>query len=237
MAYPIDVLTDEELLAIEKAHSWVTGTADSNKRILGRRENLFEIPERTVLIAIEKIGLAGKKVVEFGPLEGAHTVALCQVAASVIALEARDENIEKTRIRCKLYGVSAELVKMDVETQTPPEADVYFHSGVLYHLEDPVSHLIKIMGLTREIVLDTHHALEPDVSYPCTVNGKFYPCWIYQEPKKGCKAGMSPFSRWLKLKDIVTLLESRFSRVEVVRDEIERNGPRATLIASGRRGL
>jgi tRNA (mo5U34)-methyltransferase len=234
MADPIDELTDQELSEIERAHVWVTGTADSKGRVLGRRSALYQIPERRVVIANEMVGLAGKTVVEFGSLEGAHTIALCRAASRVIALEARAENIEKTKVRCRLYGAFPEIVKMDVERETPPEADMYFHSGVLYHLQDPVSHLLTIMGRAKEIVLDTHHAENATDTYMCATNGKSYPCWIYNEPPSGYKAGLSRFSRWLRLTDIVTTLSERFRRVEVARDEIERNGPRATIVATER---
>jgi hypothetical protein len=234
MGYPIDQLTDQELEAVEKAHVWVTGTADSKGRILGRRGNVYPIPERRVVIAQERIGLSGKTVVEFGSLEGAHTVALCQLATRVIALEARDENIVKTRVRCGLYGASPEIVKMDVENGTPPPADVYFHSGVLYHLQDPVGHLLRVMRSASEMVVDTHHTREPNTGYTCAANGKSYPCWLYKEPSSGYKAGLRPFSRWLRLQDIVAVLGERFKKVEVARDEPERNGLRATIVATGK---
>jgi hypothetical protein len=234
MADPIDGLTDQELKAIEKAHAWVTGTSDAKGRVLGRREKLFEIPEKKIIIARERIGLAGKTVVEFGSLEGAHTISLCREASRVITLEIRDENIEKTKVRCALYSVSPEIIKMNLETEVPPEADLYFHSGVFYHLQDPVGHLLKIMGRSKDLFLDTHYAPEPDASYQCAANGKVYPCWIYPEPQKGCKAGVSPFSRWLQLSDISTLLTERFRKVEIVRNELENNIPRATFLAMER---
>jgi methyltransferase family protein len=232
---PIDSLTDIQLEAINKRYGWLTGTRDSKGRVLGNPGVVFDIPERRVEIAHKAVCLTGKTVVEFGSLEGGHTVALCRLAGKVVCLEGRDKNIEKTRERCRLYGVTPEIVKADLEYDIPPKADVFFHSGVLYHLQDPVGHLIKLRDLTDAIVLDTHHVKDPTVKYECPIDGKLYDCWLYNEPSSNPKAGLRPFSRWLALKDIVGLLSQWFSKVEVARDEKERNGPRATIVAFGKK--
>lgn len=232
MEAPVDKLTSAELAAYNRKYSWVTGTTDSSGRVLGYAGALYAIPERRVQIGQAKLNFTGKTVVEFGSLEGAHTVALCRLAKSVISLEARTENIEKTKVRCRLYGVSPDVRKVDLETTLPPEADVYFHSGVLYHLQDPVGHLLRIMPLAKEILLDTHHYKAANASYVCPGNQQSYPCWIFGEATEGVKAGMRSFSRWLSLADIVKTLQIRFKRVEVARNDVERNGPRATFVAS-----
>lgn len=232
MEAPIDLLTDAELSVYNRQHRWITGTADSKGRVLGLPSRLYKIPERRIQIGHKKLNFTGKTIVEFGSLEGAHTVALARLGKSVVALEGQDKNIEKTRIRCALYGVSADVRKADLETDLPPPADLYFHSGVLYHLQDPIGHLLKIMPLTKELVLDTHHFRVASGVYKCAQDRKTYPCWIYNEPVGDVKAGLRPFSRWVSLYDIVKTLKTRFTKVEVARNEVEGNGPRATFIAS-----
>jgi tRNA (mo5U34)-methyltransferase len=236
MAFPIDALDDEALREINTRHAWVTGTADSRGRVLGRPERILAIPDSKVAIARDRIGLSGKTVVEFGCLEGSHTVALCLLARHVVALEAREENIARTRIRCGLYGAVPEILKMDLETHLPPPADVFFHSGVLYHLKDPVGHLLNISPLTDAMLLDTHYADTPREKYVCPNDKKTYRCLIYREDVHSCKSGMRPFSRWLGLADLVGTLKGRFKRVEVVDDRQERNGRRATMVAIGKIG-
>jgi tRNA (mo5U34)-methyltransferase len=234
MKFPVDSLSDEALRVINTRHAWVTGTADSRGRVLGRPERVLAIPDSKVAITRDRIGLSGKTVVEFGCLEGAHTVALCLLAKRVVALEARDENIARTRVRCGLYGVVPEILKMDLETHLPPPADVFFHSGVLYHLQDSVGHLLNISPLTDAMLLDTHYADAAFEEYVCPKDKKTYKCLIYGENVRVCKSGMRPFSRWLGLADLVSTLKSRFKRVEVVDDRQERNGRRATMIAVGK---
>jgi tRNA (mo5U34)-methyltransferase len=236
MKCPVDSLSDEALREINTRHAWVTGTADSMGRILGRPERVLAIPDSKVAIAHDRIGLSGKTVVEFGCLEGAHTVALCLLAKRVVALEARDENIARTRIRCGLYGVAPEILKRDLEINLPPSADVFFHSGVLYHLQDPVGHLLNISPLTDAMLLDTHYADTPGEKYVCPKDKRTYNCLIYGEDVRVCKSGMRPFSRWLGLADLVGTLKGRFKKVEVIDDRQERNGRRATMVAIGKIG-
>lgn len=233
MNRPVDLLSDAELVAINRKHTWVTATYDAKRRIVGtaRPDFLFEVPERRVVIAQDKLGLKGKRVVEFGSLEGSHTIGLFSCGATVLALEARDENIAKTKERCRLYGFDVKVQKCDVENDPIPSADLFFHSGVLYHLQDPVHHLRRIAPLAPQMLLDLHHAAKADTSYVST-DGKTYPCQIYKEPLGGYKSGLRPISRWLPLDTLVTVLKGLYANVEVVRNEMERNGPRATLVCS-----
>jgi len=225
---PIDDFSDADLHALNLRHTWVTGTKDNRGRVLGRPGSIYDIPDWNVLEADRFFGLSGKSVVEFGSLEGAHTIALAQRAGAVTALEGRDENIEKTRLRLRLYGVTATVLKADIETCTPPKADLFFHSGVLYHLQDPVGHLMRLAPLSGGLLLNTHHAKTAKEEYVAP-DRKSHKCWIYKEPPQGYKAGLRPFSRWLLLEDLLGVLGSLYSRVEVLRDTVERNGPRVTI--------
>lgn len=231
---PLDLLTDETLKALNGRYGWVTGTPDSNGRVLGSRAALFQIPDEKVRVAEARIGLSGKTVVEFGCLEGAETIGLCRMAAGVTAIEGRPENVEKTRVRCALYDVNPVVKQADLETELPPGADVFFHSGVLYHLEDPVGHLLRICPLTRAMLLDTHHAKSPAGRYTCPVDGAEYRCGRYSELEHP-KSGLRKTARWLGLGDITSTLGRFFSDVEVVRDEKERYGHRTTIVAKTRR--
>jgi hypothetical protein len=225
----IDDLTDAELREINSRYGWTTGTLDSNGRVLGNH-HLYLIPDSKVILADKHFSLNGKTVVEFGALEGAQTVSLCRLAWRVIALESRSENIEKIRVRCGLYGAAPEILKMNVEVETPPAADVFFHCGVLYHLEDPAAHLIAISSLTSHLFLDTHYAAATESEYVSPADRRSYRFWNYREAPGHSWSGMSQFSRWLALEDIVGILKRSFRRVEVVRNEME-NYVRATVVA------
>lgn len=222
-------LTDAELGALNRRLGWICGTRDKKGRIVGSKKRMYKLPDRRFVLADKSLGIAGKSVVEFGCLEGCHTVSLAGKAKSVIALDYQPANLEKSRIRCELYGVSADFRKLDLESALPPSADLFFHSGVLYHLKDPVTHLHRIAPLCTEIFLDTHYTTAPNAGYK--TNGKIYPCRVYGEPKDP-RAGSGGFSRWLGLETIISILSKRFRRVKILRNETERHGPRVSIAAA-----
>jgi len=230
---PVDRLTDQELEEVNRKHPWVTATRDAKGRLVGRPGHpgaIFDIPERRVEIARDKLGLSGKRVVEFGSLEGGHTLGLLACGAEVTAIEGRAENVEKTRVRCALYGWKVDVRRIDVERDPIPSGDLFFHSGVLYHLEDPVAHLAMIAPLAPELLLDTHHAKRVDRRYVSRFEAKEYEVLGYKEPTGAFKAGLRPLSRWLPLDTLTGLLRRFYGQVEVVRNERSRNGPRATIV-------
>lgn len=229
----IEDLSDLDLTKLNGSYDWVCGTRDGRGRILGNKSRVYEVPERRVVMVETSLGLVNKTVVEFGCLEGCHTVAIARRARYVTAIDFQDKNIEKSRLRCKLYGVSPTFIKLDVETQNPPPADLFFHSGVLYHLQDPISHLIRISPLTKEIFLDTHHTRKAEGRYVAAVDGKEYP-FTHHVEEVHPRSGKGRFSRWITLDTIVSTLKRFFRKVVIVRDEDERNGALATIAATGK---
>lgn len=226
-------LSDAEITKLNGRYGWVCGTRDAKGRILGNKGRIYDIPERRVVMAEESLGLSGKTVVEFGCLEGCHTVAIARKAKHVTAIDYQDKNLAKSELRCSLYGAEADFLKVDVEAENPPPADLYFHSGVLYHLQDPISHLIRISALAKEIFLDTHHARKTGDRYIATADGKSYPFAMHGEGPHP-RAGNGSFSRWVHLDDILSTLRKTFRKVKVIRDEDERNGARVTIAATGK---
>lgn len=235
---PIDSMDDRELNRINGAYPWITYCLDAKGRRVGKPDGqYYAMPHPLVLETDRRIGLAGKTVVEFGSLEGSHTVALSERAGRVIAVECRDSNIQKTKMRCSLFGFTPEILKLDVETQMPPPADVYYHSGVLYHLQDPIVHLHKVSESARDLVLDTHYTKTPNAKYLPAMGGRKYRCYEYPEQPKEFKAGLRRFSRWLLLDDLLEKLNEIYSSVKVHSDRSERNGPRVTIFARSSRIL
>lgn len=232
MVVPIDKLTPVEFSKYNALHKWECGTKDRRGRVLGSRDRLMEIPERRVLLAQERISFEGKSVVEFGCLEGVHTISLCRMAETVTAIDGRKDNLEKTKTRCELYGASPILKEMNFDKEIPEPGDVYFHSGVFYHLIDPVGHLIKISKLCKELFLDTHYAKAPTLSYR-SADKNDYLCKVIPESSHP-RSGMDRFARWISKDTLLFILKKLFKEVEVLRDERERNGPRISIVASGR---
>jgi hypothetical protein len=106
---------------------------------------------------------------------------------------------------------------------------------VLYHLRDPVRHLLEIGRYIRDaVMLDTHYALEEEARLTYAVNGKEYRYKRFRERGPAdVFSGLHLHSKWLPLNVITGLLqESGFGRVELAETRLERNGPRVLLFAS-----
>lgn len=230
---PVDLLSEDELRAVNGAHEWKLHTLDAAGRMVGNASApLYPIPHKLVLMADERFRLKGRDVVEFGCLEGAHTIALAGLAKGVTALDARTDNLVKAAVRCTLYGVHPKFVQMDVESEMPQPSEIYFHAGVLYHLQDPAVHLRRVGRLAAGLLLDTHYAKPKDAveSYVSADKSK-YAYWKYAENVAGSRAGVRDFSRWLTMADILRILRDCYSKVEVAWDRMERKGPRVTILA------
>lgn len=136
-------------------------------------------------------------------------------------------------VRCGVYGARPQWMLADVESDSFPwpPADVYFNVGIMYHLADPVAHLKKCIAASEEaILLDTHFTVnsrgEPFHGLQVKVHGE----------KEAPKSGLHGISRWMRLEDIVRILKDWFREVEVVNKRVERNGPRATILAIDKKG-
>jgi 2-polyprenyl-3-methyl-5-hydroxy-6-metoxy-1,4-benzoquinol methylase len=240
----VDPLSDEDLSRLNNLLPWKAFTVDRQGRRFGgvawrgKRDQPQPVPDRRTSILDERFGLADKHVLEFGCFEGIHTIGLMRVAARVTAVDGRIENVAKTIIRTAMYGHYPRVFVHNVD-EVPSDydqlqADVLHHVGVLYHLRDPVRHLLNIGKFIRVgIMLDTHYALEGEAALSYEVNGRQYPYKLFREQGRAdVFSGLGASSKWLPLQLIMELLrESGFSAVELVEDRQERNGPRALLIA------
>jgi hypothetical protein len=243
----VDPLSDGDLSRLNGMLRWNAFTVDRHGRRFGsiawtgKRDRPQEVPDRRILLLHDRFALADKHVLEFGCFEGIHTVGLCQFARGVTAVDGRIENVTKTIVRTAFYGYRPTVFQHDVE-EAPGrtdllQADVLHHVGVLYHLKDPVRHLLDISRYIRlGVMLDTHYALPEQAGLSYVVNGKAYPYKRFQERGRAdVFSGLHAHSKWLPL-DVITglLKESGFARVDVVETRLERNGPRVLLFASHR---
>ena len=241
----VDPLSDEDLSSLNSLLQWNAFTVDRHGRRFGgvawtgKRDRPQEVPDRRVLLLNDRFALADKHVLEFGCFEGIHTVALSQFARRVTAVDARIENVVKTIVRTAFYGYGPTVFQHDVEEGSARidllQADILHHVGVLYHLNDPVRHLLAIGRYIRfGVMLDTHYALPEEASLSYGVNGKEYSYKRFQERGPAdVFSGVHAHSKWLQLDVITRLLqESGFSRIDVVEKRPERNGPRVLLFAS-----
>jgi len=240
----VDPLSDDDLSRLNALLPWKAFTVDRHGRRFGavawqgKRDKPEPVPDRRALLLNDRFGLADKHVLEFGCFEGIHTVGLMRFAARVTAVDARIENVAKTILRTALYGYHPRVFVYDVErvpaSYEQLQADVLHHVGVLYHLKDPVRHLLEIGRYIRlGVMLDTHYALEEEAELVYEVNGREYRYKRFQEQGRAdVFSGLGAASRWLSLGVITRLLqETGFANVEVIEKREERNGPRVLLIA------
>ncbi|HVJ80134.1 MAG TPA: methyltransferase domain-containing protein [Planctomycetia bacterium] len=241
----VDALADDDLSELNAMLDWNCFTVDSRGRRFGnlawsgKRADPQEIPDRRIVMFDKRFGLAGKTVLEVGCFEGVHTIALCQRAGSVKAVDSRISNVVKTLVRANFHGQRPIVFVHDLESEpadpAPLAADLMHHVGVLYHLSDPVAHVLGIGRYIRQgIMLDTHVAEES------SCNAEYESCGRrvrYQRFHEGGKreafSGMLDHAKWITLETLEGLLrDAGFPNVETVERRAERNGPRVLIFAS-----
>lgn len=241
----VDSLGDHEIQRLNELLPWACFTADGQGRRVGKaasatkRSTPQSIPDERIVRLDAALGLRDKHVVELGCFEGVHTIALCDRAARVTAVDARVENVVKTLTRTWLYGHRPELALQDVEDTSATdiyECDVLHHNGVLYHLHDPVGHLRRALARVRSgLLLDTHISRDHEATSRYQVDGQSFRVREVKEFPDSPFAGMYPSARWLLLDDLRDEVR-RAGFEDVVVEEVreERNGLRVLLIARRR---
>lgn len=238
----VDRLSAEDLRRLNELLPWRCFTVDTHGRPLGgtawrgKRDRPETIPDPRIERFHERFDLTDKHVLEIGSFEGVHTIALCRRAERVTAVDARVENVVKTIVRCSFFDVTPRVFVYDVEDDDDERllADLCHHVGVLYHLDDPVSHLRRLgTWISRGVMLDTHYARDDDAADEYEVDGERFRFKRYRElGRADVFSGIRPTSKWLRLGDITAELKrSGFDAVDVVETREERNGPRVLLFA------
>lgn len=240
----IDDLSDGELVELNALLPWKCFTTDNHGRRFGnpawagKRTAPETMPDRRIRLMHERFDLSNKKVLEVGCFEGAHTIGIGDFAKEVVAVDSRVENVTKTIVRCAAYGRHPLVTLRDIDRGPFEggqfEADVMHHVGVLYHLKDPVTHLLSLGSYVGAgIMLDTHYSEDENADSVYEVRGRRYRYWRYREwGHSDPFSGMYDHSKWLRLEDIQSLLrQAGFVRCEVVERRAEPGGPRVLLLA------
>lgn len=237
----VELLDDASLEQLNGLLPWRCFTVDSLGRRFGDRakpwknQNPRPIPDPRVVLADDRFALTGKRVLEVGSFEGVHTIALCQRAEDVVAVDARIVNVAKTAVRCAMYGVHPTVFMANMETWDPDDFDfdVVFHIGVLYHLRDPVKHVLELGRVAGfGLLLDTHVAEEHEATQTYSSDGVSYRYRWMEEISRLPAAGMYDHAKWLRIPDLVDVLHrAGFAQVEVLDKRIEGTGTRVTIVA------
>lgn len=240
----VDELADEDLERLNGLLPWQCFTVDSHGRPFGgvawegKRAEPQEIPDPRIVELHRRFDLSDRHVLEVGCFEGVHTIALCRLARSVTAVDARVENVTKTVVRCAFFDAHPRVATVDLEEELPErglvEADVCHHVGVLYHLSDPVRHMRRLCEwVSHGVMIDTHYAEPERASERYEVDGRSFAYMRFRESGQADPfSGVRDHAKWLQLEDIVDLLrEGGLVNVEVAERRAERNGPRALIFA------
>jgi 2-polyprenyl-3-methyl-5-hydroxy-6-metoxy-1,4-benzoquinol methylase len=242
----IERLSDSELDRLNRLLPWSCFTVDARGRRFGnaawtgKREQPQAIPDRRIVLMDERFGLSGSHVLEIGCFEGVHTTGLCGRGARVTAVDARIDNVVKTIVRGALLGCHPEVFTCDIERSGAMaeleslEADLVHHVGVLYHLKDPVQHLLAMGAVARRgLMLDTHVAPSGQANETVVVEGETFAYMRYSEGgARDVFSGIYDHAKWLPLATIVGLLgRAGFDSVDVVEERAEANGPRVLIFA------
>lgn len=147
------------------AGEWATGIPAPFGGVNAGHMALFS--DERVSWGIESLGgVEQARVLEIGPLEGAHTYMLDRMGArEVVAVEANARAYLKCLILKELvgipsasfqYGDATRYIERELE-QNAPMFDLCLASGVLYHFNAPISALDLLCQASDRLVLWTHY--------------------------------------------------------------------------------
>lgn len=238
----LNQICDDDLIRLNNILPWKCFTVDSKGRKLGKeawagkRSDPQVIPDERITKLNSILKLQDKTVLEIGCFEGVHTLGLGMYGAKVTAIDSRIENVVKTIVRCGMYSFAPTCYVCNVEDeadfQNLPTFDVIHHVGVLYHLRDPIDHLLKIKSKARNgLLLDTHYATSEMLNGEYNSNGKTYKYYRHDEGGRDeVFSGMHDHAKWILLQDIIDLLlATGFEKFSIEKNELQRNGPRACI--------
>jgi hypothetical protein len=170
--------------------------------------------------------IAGRSVIEFGPLDGGQTADLFQRgAASVTCIEARPENVAKTRAAGDALGWRNLRLVMDdfhnADATRYGRYDLVFAHGVYYHSVAPFVFLENLRTLGDTIFLGGFCATETNPPAPwveLAYEGRAYRAKIYREAD-WFDAGVNTDAYHFDGEDLMRFFTERGHTVRIISDE------------------
>ncbi len=217
------------------ASDWVT-RFHINGRTVGGEVDLMRDArfERWLSTGVQ---VEGKRILELGPLEGAHTATLCRYQARhVVSVEGRRDNFIKCCVVKNALSLdAATFVLDDISNVTMARYgvfDIALVSGVLYHLPNPARLLAQLSELTPVALIWTHVATDDyprgKVAILRTGEAEYRGKW-YREPRTPL-AGLSPKSFWPYPADLCRMFaDSGFEHVDELAVDLDHSQGAAWL--------
>jgi hypothetical protein len=211
--------------------------------------------DRRVYWAVAMLGsVIGKRVLELGPLEGAHSYMLERAGArEVIAIEGN----RRAYLRCLIHKEILGLTRVRYRCgdfvpylrETDESFDVVFACGVLYHQLDPMQMLCDLARLAPAVFLWTHYYDAEAIAANENLKGKVGPlteaefaghrytraefAYLRALEWAGFCGGSQPYAYWLPRAEILAALEQfGFRKIAVAFEEPNgANGPSFAIVA------
>lgn len=182
------------------------------------------------------IDIKGMKILEVGTLDGFHALELTKLGAFVTVTDVRPSNLQRAMYRFFAHNMSIHCCLLEAEdmgTRIPIDNfDMIFHSGVFYHLSDPIQHLHDIAPLSKYILLETHIANYD--KYEAVIDKHGYNGTIYPEGNwedlRAAKDKNSSF--WLAKDELKRLIEDCGLRIQytIYEDQANPHGTRVCYL-------
>ncbi len=191
--------------------------------------------------------LAGKRILELGPLEGAHTYRLEALgAAEIIAVEANVQAWLKCLIvKEQLHLTKSKFLLGDVLQyldQTDTKFDAIMASGILYHMIDPLALIEKMCRVSDNCFVWTHYYIDPEhhkmrfTKLDVEKNGYKTTFWSYKYTPFNAKfwGGSASNACWMKKSEILrAFTHFGLGQISIIEDNPDHpNGPCFTFTAS-----
>ena len=198
-------------------------------------------------------GLAGRSVLELGPLEGAHSYMAQQAGAKrIVSVESNRQAFLKCLVVKELFDLDrcsflcGDAIEYLVEASE--QFDICFACGILYHSPEPVRMIDLISQRASRLLIWTHYYEEGAVANAGITN-RFAPVeevdyggfrhrvhrhsYGLATRLTGFWGGNQPYSNWLPRDDLLGALQHFGWRdIEIAfEDDRHPNGPALALVA------
>lgn len=167
--------------------------------------------------------LSDKRVIEFGPFDGAQTAGLIhQGVRELVCIEVRAENFIKTLIAKEIFGWNNVRLVMDdmhnADALKYGRFDLAFCHGTYYHSISPFVLLDNLVSLADNIFVGGY-VLKDDAPFKTvTYDGDVYRVQPYTE-QENFTAGVNKAAYWFHPDDLTAFFSRLGYRITVMADQ------------------
>lgn len=168
--------------------------------------------------------LTGKNVIEFGCFDGYQSLGLCHLNVKLTCVDARADNVIKTRAALNAVGFDARICIDDfhnAHTNKYGRFDLAFAHGVYYHSVAPFVFLENLISLSDHIFLGGFCATEDLPSDPwhdLEYQGRSYRAKHYLETTN-FTAGVNEQAWYFHKEDLKRFFAERGFEITIISDE------------------